>query len=376
MGTTFRSRTVKPTVFVAIISLLFLFVLLTRYPQAVKKDADGSRSAVRLEGVSERVDWEEEQSTPAPQTVPPPRPLLVLALSSLARSGSTLMSQFLATLQGAVLFFEPMWIKEHTPCAEDAACVERYVRSIFSCTFSEDFEEWFRGKALFFNKFHQDVRACARPGNRTKKECKDSVDIRGMCERAPVRAMKIIRTRLAFLEPMMTDPRINFKVIYLTRDPRGSLNSIRKYGWNRDPLLRCSHLEADQLAAAKLTQLYPDKVMHLKHEDFCLDPMGRAAAILAFLRGDPTLPRALRAFLVEHMATRSTKGGMSTIHNSSEEYEAWRHEITEAQLLEVEGEPTCVRAIRRMGHVVFGSVRRANDSAISLFAPTEEWPKY
>lgn len=326
-------------------------------------EAEGGPDAACLTGGADRLEPETGAKGP------PPRPLLVLALSSMARSGSTLMSQFLATLQDAVLFFEPMWIKEHTACAEDATCVEQYVRSIFTCTFSEDFEEWFRGKMLFFNRFHQAVRGCARPGNRTKRACKDALDFRGMCERAPVRAMKIIRTRLAFLEPMMQDPEINFKVIYLTRDPRGSLNSIRKYGWNRDPLLRCGHLEKDQLASAQLTQLYPDRVMHLKHEDFCLDPMGKAAAIMSFLFGNPTLPAALRSFLVDHMATRSTKGGMSTIHNSSEEFEAWRHEIPETQLLEVEGEPACVRAIRRMGHVVFGSVRRANDSAISLFAP-------
>ncbi|XP_042864242.1 carbohydrate sulfotransferase 5-like [Penaeus japonicus] len=266
------------------------------------RETDGSPKESCMSSMAERFDHDPGEPPRVPKRGPPSQPLLVLTLSSLARSGSTLMSQFLATLQGAVLFFEPMWIKEHTECAGNATCVERYIRSIFTCTFSEDFEEWFRGKGIFFNRFNQAVRDCGRPGNRTKKECKDSLDIRGMCEQAPVRAMKIIRTRLAYLEPMMQDPLINFKVIYLTRDPRGSLNSIRKYHWKKDPLLHCSHLENDQLACARLSKKYPDRVMHLKHEDFCLDPMGKASQIMTFLYGDPTLPDTLKTFLVNHMA--------------------------------------------------------------------------
>lgn len=290
------------------------------------------------------------------------RPLWVLTLSSLPRSGSTLMAQFLGTLANSVVFFEPMWIKEYTECADDEGCVVDYIYNIFNCSYKQDFEDWFRKKDLFFSYFHPDVRNCKGGG------CKDSLDVRGMCKRADARVMKIIRTRLAYLEALMIDPEINFKIIFLTRDPRGSLNSIRKFGWNRDPFTRCTHLDKDQAAYEDLSELYPDKVMLVKHEDFCLDPMGTAENIMDFLYLNSTIPKQLQEYLVKHMTTKTQRGTMSTVKNSSQEFEAWRYKILEEDLLRIEAEPVCARTIERMGHVVFGSIQRANDSSVPLFS--------
>ncbi|XP_047475693.1 carbohydrate sulfotransferase 1-like [Penaeus chinensis] len=197
--------------------------------------------------------------------------------------------------------------------------------------------------------------------------CRDALDVRQMCERSDVRVMKIIRTRLAFLEPLMSDSEINFKVIFLTRDPRGSLNSIRKFGWNRDPMTRCSHLDKDQIAYDELSELYPDKVTLVKHEDFCLDPMGKAEELMEFLYGHSTVPEELKTYLMNHMTTKTQKGTMSTVKNSSQEYDAWRYKIREDDLLNIENEPVCVRTIENMGHVLFGSIQKANDSSVPLF---------
>ncbi|XP_063590809.1 carbohydrate sulfotransferase 3-like [Penaeus indicus] len=293
--------------------------------------------------------------------LPKQPPLWVLTLSSLPRSGSTLMAQFLGTLANSVVFFEPMWIKEYTPCADDEDCVVDYIYNIFNCSYKQDFEDWFRKKDLFFGYFHSDVKSCKGAG------CRDALDVRGMCERSDARVMKIIRTRLAFLEPLMSDPEINFKVIFLTRDPRGSLNSIRKFGWNRDPLTRCSHLDKDQVAYDELSELYPDKVMLVKHEDFCLDPMGKAEELMEFLYGHSTVPEELKTYLANHMTSKTQKGTMSTVKNSSQEYDAWRYKIREDDLLKIESEPICARTIESMGHVLFGSIQRANDSSVPLF---------
>lgn len=295
-------------------------------------------------------------------TKPPPSPpLWILTLSSLPRSGSTLMAQFLGTLTNSIVFFEPMWIKEYTPCAEDEDCVVDYIYNIFNCTYKQDFEDWFRKKDLFFSYFHPDVRNCKGAG------CKDALDVRGMCERADVRVMKIIRTRLAFLEPLMSDSEINFKVVFLTRDPRGSLNSIRKFGWNRDPMTRCTHLDKDQVAYEELSGLYPDKVMQVKLEDFCLDPMGTTEDLMQFLYGHSDIPEPLKEYLTKHMTTKTQKGTMSTYKNSSQEFEAWRYKIREDDLLKIETEPVCVRTIESMGHALFGSIQKANDSSVPLF---------
>ncbi|XP_047475875.1 uncharacterized protein LOC125029779 [Penaeus chinensis] len=299
--------------------------------------------------------------------ITPEDPLFVLILSSLPRSGSTMLSEALSTLPGSVLFFEPLWIQEKTTCIDNEGCVADFLMDAFKCTYAEWFEAWLRSKHLFFNFFHPDVRKCTRKGKRKDEECFSQIDVRALCRDAPVRLTKVIRSKLTFLENYVRDAD-NFKVIYLTRDPRGSLNSIAKFNtWNQDPHERCQSLEDDLFAYDLFSEIYPSKVLHVKYEDFCLHPENKTSEIMSFLTGNHTIPQELRDYLAEHMSKRRGIRNMSTFKDSATEFQAWRNKITEDLLKKVESEPACASAVLKMGHRLFRSTRVARDLNISLF---------
>lgn len=304
---------------------------------------------------------------PGDPGITPENPLFVLILSSLPRSGSTMLSEALSSLPGSVLFFEPLWIQEKTSCIHDEDCVADFLMDAFRCTYGESFEAWLRSKHLFFNFFHPDVRKCVRKGKGKNKECFSQIDVRALCRGAPVRLTKVIRSKLVFLEKYVRDAD-NFKVIYLTRDPRGSLNSIAKFKtWNQDPHERCEGLEDDLAAYEIFSEIYPSKVLHVKYEDFCLHPENKTSEIMSFLTGNHTIPQELRDYLAEHMSKRRGNRNMSTFKDSRKEFQAWRSKIPEDLLKKVESEPACASSVLKMGHRLFKSVRVARNFNISLF---------
>lgn len=294
-------------------------------------------------------------------------PLFVLILSSLPRSGSTMLSEALSTLPGSVLFFEPLWIQEKEGCIREEGCVADFLMNAFKCTYEDAFEEWLRSKTLFFDFFHRDVRKCAYASKENKERCLSQIDVRAMCRGAPVRLMKVIRARLAFLETYVRDAD-NFKVIYLTRDPRGSLNSIARFkSWNQDPHERCQSLEDDLATYELFSEIYPSKVFHVKYEDFCLHPENKTSEILSFLTGNHTIPQGLRDYLAEHMSRRRGNRNMSTFKESRTEFQAWRSKISEDLLRKVESEPACANSVLKMDHRLFRSAKMARDLNIPLF---------
>ncbi|XP_042864217.1 carbohydrate sulfotransferase 3-like [Penaeus japonicus] len=299
----------------------------------------------------------------------PKKPLLVLILSSLPRSGSTMLAEALSTLPGSVLFFEPLWIQEKNDCINQESCVSKFLMDVFDCTYEEAFETWLRGKRLFFSFFHPEVRKCLQEPKESVSKCTSQIDVRSLCRDAPVRVMKVIRSKLVFLEDYIRDTDVNLKVIYLTRDPRGSLNSISKFkSWNQDPHERCHSLEDDLATYELFSEIYPSRVLHVKYEDFCLDPEGKASEIISFLVGNPAIPQELRDYLAKHMSERRGDWNMGTFKDSKTEFQAWRSKISQDLLKKVEAEPACSNSILKMGHRLFRSLGVARNFNVSLFS--------
>ena len=315
----------------------------------------------------------EESSVKVKVQVSPPSPaapLVVLVLSSMPRSGSTLLTELLATIQDSVVMFEPLWYIEKNRCYQNETCVQEYMADVFSCTFKDDFENWLKSKGMFFHYFNEQARHCLHRGE-GKDTCLKEMDLRALCKGAPVLVVKVVRGRMAWMHTMLHDSSINLKVIHLTRDPRGSLNSIANFGWNKDPHSRCSDLEDDLLTYDKMRQVFPSKVMQVRYENLSLTPQSTTSHIFSFLFGNPMLPDPVTTFLKQHMLTDTKKGGnMSTFKNSTEAFQAWRFKISDEHLKTVEAEPTCLRSIQRMGHAVFGSQTAARDTTKPLIINT------
>ncbi|XP_045615916.2 carbohydrate sulfotransferase 3-like isoform X1 [Procambarus clarkii] len=296
-------------------------------------------------------------------------PVLVLLLSSMPRSGSTLLTEILSVANESVVFFEPLWPVEKRKCIEDEQCVAQYLADVFTCHYRPDFEKWLKTKILFLSYFNPNAKNCTKNEDRKSMEsCISSLSLKGACLAAPIRIIKVIRARLSWMTNLLSDPLLNLKIIHLTRDPRGSLNSINRFkNWNKNPHDRCIGLQEDMNVYDKLHKQFPSKLIQIKYEDLSIHPHSIIGEILQFLYGDATLPDNMEDYISSHMSNQSVNNVMSTIKNSNKQYEAWRYKISEKVLNSIETEPTCLEPIKRMRYTLFGSTINAKNSSISLF---------
>ncbi|KAK7086005.1 hypothetical protein SK128_015747 [Halocaridina rubra] len=290
------------------------------------------------------------------------RPLSILLLSSLARSGSTMFSELLSTGNDSVLFFEPLWDQMNKPCFQNGSCVSNFISNIFNCSYENEFEDWLIHKTLFFHYYHPKAKTCA------SVKCQRHFDMRGLCQNATTRIVKVIRSRLSWVKELLSDPQLNVKIIYLTRDPRGSISSIENIGWDATPKIKCGDLLEDMEEFDALHKLFPYKIKSVSLEALSLYQIDIAKDIYLFLYGTSDLPQETRDFIELHMNAETDFGNnMDTRKNSSVEYQAWRLKILESTLAKIESETLCLRILEKMKHTVFGTIKNAQNLNISLF---------
>lgn len=106
-------------------------------------------------------------------------------------------------------------------------------------------------------------------------------------------------------------------MVFLVRDPRGTLNSRYKMHWCKrgcvDPNTLCGELVADYAAAQGLSQKYPKRFRVVRYEDLSLDTFQGTKDIFDFY-GLP-FERNVEEFLNSH--TKEEKGGTSTTFRNS-----------------------------------------------------------
>lgn len=327
------------------------------FVQKVGNEADGEgRDCVASEGLRNGV-------------------LQVLLLSSIPRSGSTLLAELLATTHhNSVLFFEPLSNHRKNPCYQDGSCVKDLLKSLFQCTYEQDFENWLKGKGLFLKYYHSSVRRCFQRPREGGGACRRELALRSLCQNATVRIAKVIRSRLSWLEGLLNDTLLQVKIVHLLRDPRASLTSIKQLGWKSEPLLRCQALEKDIQEYNELLIKYPSKVISFTQESFSVDPVATTRDLHMFLYGNDILGTTTHQYLKEHMKASGSRrlpgDTMDTHRNSREEHQAWRWKITGRLLKETEGEAACRAVITQMGHTLFGSLQNCRNSSYSLATHT------
>ncbi|XP_064083711.1 carbohydrate sulfotransferase 5-like [Macrobrachium nipponense] len=301
----------------------------------------------------------------------PTFPIYVLILSSIPRSGSTFLAEMLASLEGSVLFFEPLWPLERGPCIKDDACVEEFLLDVLKCNYTGEFEAWLRSKHRFLRYFNPEASRCNDLEGREKEQCIGNLVLRETCSKSPVRFVKVVRARMHSFSKVMLDPEVNFKLIHLTRDPRGAMESIVHFaGWNKDPAERCKGLEQDLDTYEVFSDRYPSKVHRVSYERLCLHPLEEVSKILGFIFDvRPFVPPSVKAYIDDHTKVMKDSDPLSTYKVSERAYFAWRWRISEGLLKSVEGEPTCLRPIQRLQHTVFGSLERVRNVSLQLFAP-------
>lgn len=297
-------------------------------------------------------------------------------ISSLPRSGSTLLAQILSISNNSVLFFEPLSHYQKVPCFQDGSCIPDFMSSLFGCTFDNKFDAWLKGKGLFVGYYHPFVDRCFQWPKEGSTACRRRLDLRSLCRSARVKVIKVIRSRLAWLAALLNG-KSNVKIIYLTRDPRGSLVSISRMGWDSHPFRRCAALIADLDAYSSLHTSHPKRIIRLSLEEFSLNPFQTTQRIFHFVYGSSVLDDSVRNFLSEHTNASRTwpnYGNMDTHRSSAQDLESWRKSVTNRQLRAVEQEQLCRVAITRLGHTLFTTLENTRNLSISLHLKTTTVP--
>lgn len=295
----------------------------------------------------------------------------VAVVSSMPRSGSTLLAQILASPSNSVLFFEPLSYYHKVPCFQNGSCVANSIKALFDCVFDDQFDAWLKEKDLFVEYYHPSVARCFLWPRVGSSACRRQLDLRALCRGARVKVVKVIRSRLSWLETLLDSSRV--KIIHLTRDPRGALASISRMGWKSNPSRRCADLNADLDSYASLSARYPGRINQVSLEELSQNPVEVTRNLFHFLSKDSVIGEPTKKFLSEHTNASHAwpnEGNMDTHRNSAQELEAWRVSVTERQLLSVEQDPQCRAAITRLGHILFHTVENARNFSVYLRGTT------
>lgn len=183
------------------------------------------------------------------------KPYNVLLLSTVGRSGSSFVGRLLHSQPDSFYFYEPlMKIEEWNRLTKETAI--RSLKAMFTCNIQGLILKAIQNSAAPIIK-HNNLAPCE---NNTA-ECLTSEQLNIKCRNNSVKIIKTIRTKVSWLLPLLDDPAINLKVIHLVRDPRGSLISNWKAGWNNTAERSCLNMRDDLNSGRNLFRLYPDKYM-------------------------------------------------------------------------------------------------------------------
>ncbi|CAL4122569.1 unnamed protein product, partial [Meganyctiphanes norvegica] len=191
-------------------------------------------------------------------------PLLVLVLSSLPRSGSSLMGELIATIPNSVYYFEPIYkFLQKGTWTNDQNITSDYIKSLFRCEIEKEFENWFKANPDWIKWWNIKAKRCySMKTYHGKLKCFSNFNIKQDCEESNAIIMKVIRARMSWIEPFILDQSLNLKIIHIVRDPRASIKSIMQFnGWNKDAKYRCGHLHQDMKVYKTLQDKYSNTVI-------------------------------------------------------------------------------------------------------------------
>ncbi|KAK7072078.1 hypothetical protein SK128_024310 [Halocaridina rubra] len=294
---------------------------------------------------------------------------IIMLVGSTARSGTSFLGELLAQFDNFLYLFEP---ELYVRVATTEMLTEQYgiphLRDMINCRFTDRFILWLKTRASSFNCFRHPI---TKTNCRNWETCLTIPRLTEACQGEDIRILKVIRVRMSWMRTLLDDPHIDLKVIHLVRDPRGSLYSMAKYHLHKlEPGYYCPMIEEDITETPKLMEKYPGKVMGLTYEQLCLDPMGKAKEIWRFLAGDRNaeMPSKWSTYMETHMSRTSQNRKVpvySTYRNTTEQYQAWRNDITDYALKEIEA--NCKGVLKLLGYNLFGSLENAKNANISLF---------
>jgi len=189
------------------------------------------------------------------------------------------------------------------------------------------------------------------------------------CQQKDIVALKLIRIqRIEHLNLVPGLKDVNFKVIHLIRDPRGTMNSRKGFpsfylddidNIPAHPLTTenlgqaaenlCSREEANLEFSQRLPEYMKGRYLRVTHDEMSLKPIETADAVYKFI--DRPIPPLLDAWLVENTTTQK-KGVLGTSKDSKAVLRKWRTGFKKLGHIRVI-EEKCKGLMQTMGYKVY-----------------------
>ncbi|XP_037775531.1 carbohydrate sulfotransferase 3-like [Penaeus monodon] len=266
--------------------------------------APSSRDKSQGNGTQDQTNEDSRTATARPAAAPEPpkvrHPPNVLLLSSMGRSGSSFLGGLLNSQPKSFYIFEPLHRLEAWGLLSDAVARETFTQ-IVSCNFTGSLLDGLASEPDFAIRTPS-AYSCKHT-KKANQTCFDAKKLKQACDKLPIKIIKTIRTRVAWLEPLLRDPKANLLAIHLVRDPRASIISAIEREWNVRPERKCRELEDDLLSGLQLDKLLPGRYMTVRYEDLCEDPYKMARVIFSFL-GYKTLPLSTLRYMIGSAGSR------------------------------------------------------------------------
>lgn len=229
----------------------------------------------------------------------------VIVLVSQPRSGSTFLSNFIAKTEKRLHFYEPFQalkkLKELASFKSETspaykATVSSILRQMINCQFSKKLESVY--EKIYQGFFSQSsVNLCRKITTENANLCsgfKHEI-FTHICRQYKALFVKVLEPRLPLHPPEVLNlmSNLNFRMIYLIRDPRASFWSLLNKGWVSSRFdgefrkyieLRCQEMDFNlKMIQSMKMEKERKTIIILRHEDTLKEPLRMVTILSKFL---------------------------------------------------------------------------------------------
>ncbi|XP_072048331.1 carbohydrate sulfotransferase 1-like [Amphiura filiformis] len=296
---------------------------------------------------------------------------------TLRRSGSTFTSEIFNQNDDYMYFFEPLRSYEIMKMKTDPSvrAIPRYqvvpwsyskqlLSALYRCDFTE-LPNWTRLRDLCFHIGTDPIRSMA-----SYCRSKKNNNLAAMCRKHKGIAIKTIRVSdIQNLYDLVTDPKLNFKVIHLVRDPRGIMNSryktLKKVGEVRaerlysttngnsgpEPMRAnevseiCTHMERNLKYWLDTPEWLAGRYKLVRYEDLAGNPLSVTRDLYNFIQ--TPLPHSVTQWIDRNTKHTTGKGKVTTRNSNITAYQ-WQTELDRSVIDDVQHR--CKKLLDMLGY--------------------------
>ena len=296
-------------------------------PNQVDPTEDEEEASAFEHGILQGVRSIQIEQAMAERKIPPIKPSLKdpnsplgpmnrILIVSTWRTGSSFLGDLIQSSPGVFYSYEPLHFIENKLTGPNWEPIP-LVRSIFQCQFPSEYLIHINGKTNGSQNFMSRNRRVWEPCYRHQPLCVRPDFVRRLCSHLAIQLIKVVRLRLGLSEQLLTDFD-SLKIIYLVRDPRGTMASRTNLTWCQEPPCNdvstlCREMQEDLPLFQQLKEKYPNQYYFLKFEDLTANVEAEAEKLFNFLGLKVTLP--VKVFL--HTHTRAPKRNKNDPYSTS-----------------------------------------------------------